>query len=326
MKLKHLLRLTVSVVLLGIIIWQIDLGHVLELLRDVDPLWLTIGFGLAIPGILVSTLKWQILLRVQGIDGFGFLRLWTLYFLGIFFSSFLPTEVGGDAVRSYFVGRPYGKVAQALAAAFIERVTGFGAVIIYAVLGSILNWSLAQTYGLSVISFGALLAVLIGLPVVTHPRLGAWLRTWTIGHRMTWIWDKIQSFQRGLSLYRQPGVLTTAMIISFVNQAISIIAIYAYGAAIGLFLDMQVLLLIVPIIILIGVLPISVSGLGIREGAFVVLLTAVGTSPGHAFTVALLSRVGLVLPALIGGLLYAVMPDLQGARQLQVTPEAPPGR
>lgn len=323
MKLKHLIRLAISLVLLGIIISQVDLGQVLDLLRKVDPWWLAIGFGFAVPGILVSTWKWQILLKVQGIVGFSFARLVSLYFLGIFFSSFLPTEVGGDAVRSYFVGRPLGKVVEALAAAFIERVTGFGAVIIYAVLGSLVNWSLANQYGLSLISFGAFAAVFVGVPLLAHPRLGTWLRARTVGQRLAWAWSKIQAFQHGLSLYGRADVLTAAMLISFVNQAISIIQVFAYGAAIGLFLDLQALLLIVPIIILIGVLPISISGLGIREGAFVVLLSAVGTSADQAFVVAMLSRVGLVLPALVGGVLYAVTPDLQEARTLRATPEAP---
>ncbi len=326
MKIKHLIRLALGIALLVLVISQVDIGQVLELLRNVEPVWLVIGFGLALPGVLISTLKWMILLRVQGIRGFPFLRLWKLYFLGIFFSSFLPTEVGGDAVRSYFVGRPYGKVPEALAAVFIERVTGFAAVIVYAVLGSLLNWSLANQFGLSLVSFGALLALVVGVPALAHPRLGLWLEKRPLETRFGWVWDKLRSFQQGLSLYGQSGVLTIAMIISFVNQAMSILIVYAFGVAIGAQIDLQVLLLIVPIILLIGVLPITISGLGIREGAFVVLLTAVGVSADQAFAVALLSRLGLVLPALVGGVLYAATPSRYTVKDLRATPDPGPGR
>lgn len=80
----------------------------------------------------------------------------------------------------------------------------------------------------------------------------------------------------------------------------SILIVYAFGVAIGAKIDLQIMLLIVPMILLIGALPITISGLGIREGAFVVLLTAAGVSADQAFAVALLSRLGLLFPALIG--------------------------
>lgn len=116
------------------------------------------------------------------------------------------------------------------------------------------------------------------------------------------------------------------MVISFVNQAMSILIVYAFGVAIGAQIDLQIILLIVPIILLIGVLPITISGLGIREGAFVVLLTAVGVSADQAFAVALLSRLGLLFPALIGGVLYAATPSRYTMEDLRATPDPDSGR
>ena len=68
MKIKTFLRLAFGIALLALIVSQVDIREVWELLRNVEPLWLVIGFGLALPGVLISTLKWMILLRVQGMS------------------------------------------------------------------------------------------------------------------------------------------------------------------------------------------------------------------------------------------------------------------
>ena len=63
--------------------------------------------------------------------------------------------------------------------------------------------------------------------------------------------------------------------------------------------------LVVPLITIIGLLPITINSIGLREGAFVYLLGQVGVDSAESFALALLYRVGILASSLVGGVLYA---------------------
>ena len=64
------------------------------------------------------------------------------------------------------------------------------------------------------------------------------------------------------------------------------------------------LFVVVPLILLIGAVPVSPQGLGIQEGAFVFFLSGVGASSGQAMAIALVLRAKSYLLAAVGGLLW----------------------
>ena len=96
------------------------------------------------------------------------------------------------------------------------------------------------------------------------------------------------------------------MIISFCNQFLSPLIVFVILIAMGINIAFTKLLLIVPIIILTGVLPITINGLGIREGAFVLFFTSIGITPSASFALALLHRISTLIPGIVGGLLYGI--------------------
>ena len=92
----------------------------------------------------------------------------------------------------------------------------------------------------------------------------------------------------------------------FVNEFLSVLINFALVRSLGLHIGLGEMMLIVPMIILTGVVPITINNLGLREGAFVVLFTALGVTSSQAFVVAVLSRIGLLLPGVVGGVLYGL--------------------
>jgi uncharacterized membrane protein YbhN (UPF0104 family) len=64
---------------------------------------------------------------------------------------------------------------------------------------------------------------------------------------------------------------------------------------------MNHLVLIVPMIHVIGIIPVAINGIGLREGAFVYFFTQMGISLSQAFALSLLFRLGSLIPSLVGG-------------------------
>ena len=87
---------------------------------------------------------------------------------------------------------------------------------------------------------------------------------------------------------------------------------YLVARAIGVTISVWYFVLFVPIVSVVLMLPVSMSGLGVREGAYVYLFGQAGVSTAQALTMSLLIYALRVVAGLVGGLLYA----LQGLREL----------
>jgi len=303
------LRVVVSLALLGYLLFSINLGDLAETLRRGDPLLLTVTVLLGVPlGNLISTVKWRMLLVVKGISSLSFARLWALYFVGGFFSNFLPTDVGGDLVRSYEVGKVSGRHAESLSAIVMERLTGFLAMIALALVGLVLNPALAGMQFLGQTILLVLFAAVVLTVLLLSPLLQQWVGVRVRRFVPRRLGEKLKGFLTSVSEYRnERATMTAAMALSIVFQSIPIVYVYCLMRSIGADLDPTALILVVPAVSLVGILPITINGIGLREGAFVLLLAKAGIDRPEAFAIAVMYRVGIMLMSSIGGVLYAVM-------------------
>ena len=92
-----------------------------------------VGVLLYMAGQAISTLKWRILLGPVGLST-PYLRLLGFYFTGMFFNLFLPTIIGGDAVKAVLLARETGAPARATMSVFMERKSGCVALLLIALV------------------------------------------------------------------------------------------------------------------------------------------------------------------------------------------------
>lgn len=126
------IKLAVAVVLITILLSFVDWRESLLLLGDVRLLPALYASGLLVVGLTLSTLKWQVLLAAHGIF-LSLLRLLKCYWIGSFFSMFLPSNVGGDVVRLALLHRHGLTIVGA--SIVVERLTGLFVVLCLATLG-----------------------------------------------------------------------------------------------------------------------------------------------------------------------------------------------
>lgn len=305
---KVLLKIIVSVSLMGYLLSTINVQELWDSVKGAQlPILIVITF-IAVPlGYLVSTIKWSILLKAQGIDRPPFLHLFALYFVGSFFSNFLPTEVGGDLMRSYRVGQISGKQIESLAATTMERVTGFSAMILLAVVGLLFNVSLSNSMRLTYIVVGVFCALVVTVILLSNREFARFIKTKIPFKNFRNILEKIESFYKRLLLYKKEShVLLSALIISIIFQFVPICYVYGLLISFGIEVSFRPLLLIIPTVSLLGILPISINSIGVREGAFVYLFTHMGVSTSESFAVSLVYRIGILLITLLGGVFYLI--------------------
>ena len=120
-------------------------------------------------------------------------------------------------------------------------------------------------------------------------------------------------------LYKgEPVVLLKAFGVSFIIQFMSITIFYLISKGLDMTVSIGYFFLFVPIAVTISMIPISLSGLGLREGAFVYLFTKVGATDAQALTVSLASFAVTVLLGLIGGIEYIRLGSIKNSAELGV--------
>jgi uncharacterized protein (TIRG00374 family) len=308
-RLLNLVKIAVSLGgLLAILLTQ-DLGQVFRLLRDMN--WLLFGVALLLflAGSLVRTYRWGTLVWSLGIQ-VSWLRLVALFFVGAFFSLFLPTGLGGDAVKMYELSQNDGKTAEAISSVIVDRFVGLFVLFALAVLALIGGYRLVGSEVLVVIA-GVFVACLVAITLLLQR---TWIETWGRRLGLDRLLGRIRILRElygSIRFYRTVD-LVRATAASVVWNLMLILGNYLLGLAVGIDLSLYYYFLFIPIISVLLMLP-SVGGLGIREGAYVLLFGQVGVANSQALALALAFDLVLLVNGLIGALIYLA----QGVREVR---------
>ena len=302
-------KIALALSIIAFLLYTVNLEQLLGALANLTwPIAIYLVF-LTVVLIVVSALKWKFFLESLGATvRLG--HLVKLYVLGYFVNLIMPSYLGGDLVRSWYVGRKVGQHA-ALSATILERYTGILAMLVLALcfmwFVDLVTWEIktAVIVLTAVMFVGTFLAL---TPRVLRVLLRfRYLRPF---HRHA---EKIQNCF--LLVKANPGILKKTLILSFIFHSVTVLNTMAAGYAVGWF-DPPIwdLFVILPLILIIGALPIAPSGLGIQEGAFFFFLVGIGATPAQALGVGIVLRIKQYLVALLGGVFWLQMkaePELQ---------------
>ncbi|MDO8427253.1 MAG: lysylphosphatidylglycerol synthase transmembrane domain-containing protein, partial [Deltaproteobacteria bacterium] len=254
----------------------------------------------------LSTFRWSIILKKD--INIPYLRLLSIYFVGMFFNNFLPTMVGGDLVKGYYLYKQTKKGDVALASIFMDRYSGFAALMVITAIALIPGYALIKGTGLPaffVLLIGGFLAISL---VIWVGFLHRWAMEIMAKIHFYGINKKIDTFYKALMSYKAHyGILVKIFICSLFVQVGVIVGYYVLGRGIGVTVPIAYYFLFIPLVNAVAMLPVSLSGLGLREGAFVFLFTRVGANQEQALTISLMWFVIAALVSVIGGIEYVRM-------------------
>lgn len=267
--------------------------------------WLAGAALLTLLGIVLSALRWQQVLHALGLRA-KLRSLVPLYFAGQFVSNVLPTTIGGDVLRVSRLSRENGDPPDTFASVVLERLTGWLVLPVITFAGLAINpglRALGRATLLAVLTAAGTLAALVAVLVAAnHPALGGRFRS-----REGWL-RFVGAVHLGVSrLRRRPVAALSVVGVGLVYQLVLCLAALMAAEAVGLTdVGLTPLLAFFPAVLIAQVLPIGISGLGVREGAFVIFLTPLGVPAEQAVALGLLLYLLNVAVSLLGAPAFAV--------------------
>ena len=304
-----LLKILVSGGLIYLLFSRIGVSNVVNNISRVNPLFFLAAMFIYLAQLFISTNRWSLLIERP----LSLKRLYSLYLIGSFFSIFLPGLVGGDTVKAYYLNKmlkssPLNGEAQgsnlvtAIASVFMDRYLGFVAMLIMVVAvyplsfmyikGTVFIWLLPLLFAL----------FLIGSYLILRFR---------IGQRFGFISNLYGYF----SLYiGKKTVILKTLLLSVLTQTAGITAVYLLSVGLSMDVPFISVLIFVPIIILVSFIPISIAGIGLREGAFVFFFSIIGVPSEQSLTLSILWFLSTCATSLLGLVEYLRIKGDEGSQ------------
>lgn len=290
-------KLLIGIVLIVWLLLRVDLNEVWLQLRNGDWIWMIPLLVLFLSSLLlISPIKLHLL--VGGVANYRFRTVFDATLIGLFFNNFLPTNIGGDVVKGYFLKRrgPL-KWAEIITAILTERITGLlvlaGAFLVYLIARP--DWVSGQLE-LTFPNVSGGNAAFVAGTIALAAMVGAWF----FRKRVIAFWAQMVGFLKSYS----PRDLAAIFGWSIAFHGFRLLGLYCflmfYGQAVSLF-D---LLFVLSIVAFVSILPISIGALGVRENAITWSLALFGVPVPVAVGLALVNRLLFMLLSLFGGLVY----------------------
>ena len=285
------------------------------------------------PSRCIATIRWQWLLRVQGID-LAWPRVFALVFIGVFFNFCIPGGTGGDVVKIFYLLKETpGKRAQALLSVLVDRIIGVISLAVLAGVFVFANWSwLTHTPDPLPADWRSTLPYIWTTVVILASSLGGLHMSYIIT-KHGWLHklparmpgrDKLAEFALAYHLYGKAwrptlGAFALSMATHFGYFATFYFAGRSFHDAATRVPSFGEICAIMPIINTLTAIPISLGGLGVRESLFT---TFFGQLCGVSDAVAVISAsTGYLLTlawGVIGGVVYLFYRPSEHARMREM--------
>jgi uncharacterized protein (TIRG00374 family) len=276
--------------------------------RELEASALARAMAFFVLGVLICATRWWRLLRLAGcatrwVDAFR------LTFLGLFFNLIVPGLTGGDLPKAVLAARENpGRRADAVVSVLVDRVLGLLALV--ALAGLVIVASGDAFTELRVPVALVIGAAVLGAVVYVNPTLRRLLHVDRMASRLPFA-DRLRSLDRAALAYaRHPLELTVAVLLSFLNHGVVIVAVQQLGTAFGLDafgVALRDYFVVVPVGNVVTALPLSPGGWGIGEAAYKVLFEMVGGDGDLGVAVSITFRLCQLALGLLGGL-FLLMP------------------
>jgi uncharacterized protein (TIRG00374 family) len=297
------IRLGISIALVAWLAWHLDLSALSARLTTLDLGWTALAFVTVFAAVVISAWKWGLILQTRGYH-LSYLRLLRHYFVGLFFNNVLPTTVGGDAVRAWETSKDTREVPEAIGSVVTERLIAGVALGITALLGlpfiefSPRLWALV---GIFLLIDVALVALFL-LPKVAEGIVGKLLppRLAALNESITQTVKVVRTTLKNRRLFVKVALYSIAfqILVAAVNACI----FKAMGAPVSL----AQCVIFTPMIFTVTMLPISLSGFGVREAAYWYFFSQVGVSQADAVAASLAFFVIVGISSLPGAMLFSI--------------------
>lgn len=289
---KNIIKLIITVAIFYFLFKNIDFVEFSKLLFNSHGGWILVALIMQLTSTYIAAYRWfkisQLLVFKEKLSFYV-----QSYFKGTFFNQVLPSSIGGDAVRIIDLTRKGYEKKDAFYGVFVDRVVGLVGLLVLNLFATIIFFGTFDK------DF-SLLIILIALGGITGFSLLFHLHRITFLKKYKFLNLFVRLANRLNSLYASRVLLLKHIGISVIVHFFSVLTMYGLSLALSLHLDFQTLLIAVPPVFLLTIVPISLAGWGVREGAMIGIFMLVGADQTKVLALSILYGLLLILSALPG--------------------------
>ncbi|WP_455220056.1 lysylphosphatidylglycerol synthase transmembrane domain-containing protein [Kaarinaea lacus] len=296
------LKVLVTVILISWVLSQVDLDSLTSSISNTNLFYYSLAIASHAIAFIIFSIRWWYLYKT-GDSSSKYRDTFKSYYLGLFFNNFLPTGIGGDVVRILRLRKLGYNTHILVSSSLMDRMLGLTSILMMGLVAL----SITPTFAISTNTKLFISAIAIMAPFGLlflfsdyMPRLTNYLSQKFHKGKFT---DFILTVVSTLHEYRhsRPRILI-ALIFSIVAQYFIIISYILVGMSLDIDLSIAIYFIIIPTVFLATSLPISVGGLGVREGVIVSLFTLFNVDTQAAIALSFLYFFIILLISLPGGL------------------------
>ncbi|MDJ0845579.1 lysylphosphatidylglycerol synthase transmembrane domain-containing protein [Crocosphaera sp.] len=303
-KLIPLLKIGVSIGLLLFALMQLDLQETWRQFHQLSAVFVIIALLYYTFLQLLSSWRWQIVLHsTENLASINV--LFSSYLVGMFLNNFLPGSLGGDVYRVYRVTQETKDWQATFVSVFLERFSGLAVLSVLAALSLPLAFELLGSWDVIILFVAVVVALVGGVMVLISPKLLNWAEPWLVRLRLGKLAESLARTQTLLLQFAQDRqALAYSLLLSLILDLGIIHYHYLVAQQLQLSISFWQLLVFIPIVSVVTLLPISVGGLGVREGLWIYLFARIGLTSEQAVLLSLIiTGLGWLL-SLVGGILF----------------------
>lgn len=301
MKKVRVIKLIISILALLYLFSFLDIGLLKELILKTDKTLFILSVLLAFFRVVIGGMRWNALLKIKKYN-FSIFKLTKYYFIGMFFGFFLPTAIGGDVARGFYLFNQGVRKKEVASSIIVERFFGMLSLVVISMLATSFCDKIIHNNQIKIMIIGLSIVFFLVFYFLFH--LKSIYLSNLVPRSIIEKIKPVKNLLEDIRTYNYSNTLWLCLIISIIFQILGIISIYLVALALGSSEEFIYFLIFVPIVWLTSMIPVTLNGLGVREGAFVILFAGIGMPKEMCMAISTLFLFQLMLLSLLGLFLF----------------------
>ena len=301
---KFYIKIFSSIALFTLALYLLDINKMISILNGYSTINLIFAILVNIFMYILLSVRWHLIIKKQ--TEFLLIRNISIYLKGTYYSFFTPSNIGGDIYR-YFKYKKIKKILL-ISLLILERLIGFLTYIIFYILSFVIIFfmgnKISLSHGYYLIPF--LLSTSLLLIIITYLKFNfinnlynkIIIKIINILNLKTKI--NINYFNLRFSPEHDWNGIIVFSILSFI---LVVFGFQIISIGLGVKIPITHTILVLTLVEIIRFIPITVQGIGLREGSYALLMTHLGHNSEEVYLVALFAYLAISLAIVICGLI-----------------------
>ena len=299
---------SLALILILLYIMRENYGKIWQAIRSANLFIFLLALAAFALALVTASMRLKMIIETQGKAQVTLSEAVSLTFIGYFFNNFLPTSIGGDVVKAYYLSKKSTEKLNSYTSVFVDRALGLVTMVFMAAIALLLSQGQVIDKDLRYIIYAITTVSVIAIFFISSKNFAR--KFSGLLKLVKPIEDKVKRAYNALHDYKNhTSLIIRSLVISVVSQLFYFASIGILALSIGARIPAIEVLLRVPIISAVSLLP-SINGLGVREGSTVMLFGPI-IGKERAFVVSILLLLMLLIISLVGGLVYAFSPQFK---------------